>query len=433
MSRIRSTALVSALSFLLLVSLAPLVQAPVTVGTDVDFIALGTQTNYSFSTTFVFSTVRITSTELVLDGKGLAATPSPATSVKVVISQFDPAPSSGTTFVRFNATTTPRTVWFNFSGWTPGTQLHYYANAVLQTTITADGNGVASFTWASWSTVSFEVRLGAAPGPSGGEDVIVASGFEFALKTFGNMSFSSNQTFTEIEIASTRAVFDDVGFGVTKLPAAYPVANVSITTWDPHATENGSVAIAFTGTANTGSTVYFNLTGLVPLEAYRFTVNGTTQAETVSNASGNVSFSWSSWSTNTFQILLLGGGGIGGPGTPGITMLLAAFDYILNGRTVTFIDKSVSNASGRPPIVSWFWAFGDGDSATVEQPTHTYETQGLWTVYRVKLVSCDAMGNCGAAEELITIYDWPLILMALGLSVTLVAAVAIVVRRRRRR
>lgn len=42
--------------------------------------------------------------------------------------------------------------------------------------------------------------------------------------------------------------------------------------------------------------------------------------------------------------------------------------------TVTFTDESIG------PYDKWFWNFGDGDSALIAEPTHTYDTAGLYTV-----------------------------------------------------
>jgi PKD repeat protein len=42
--------------------------------------------------------------------------------------------------------------------------------------------------------------------------------------------------------------------------------------------------------------------------------------------------------------------------------------------TVAFTDESVG------PYNRWLWKFGDGDSSLVDEPTHTYDTAGLYTV-----------------------------------------------------
>jgi chitodextrinase len=55
----------------------------------------------------------------------------------------------------------------------------------------------------------------------------------------------------------------------------------------------------------------------------------------------------------------------------------------------TFADSS-SDADG--PITSWRWSFGDGDSSSVQHPSHTYAAGGWYTV---RLIVTD---NLGAAD-----------------------------------
>lgn len=62
---------------------------------------------------------------------------------------------------------------------------------------------------------------------------------------------------------------------------------------------------------------------------------------------------------------------------------LAAFNAVITGNTVTFNNQSLGNPT------SYLWDFGDGNTATVAAPTHTYATGG---VYQTKLVISTACG-----------------------------------------
>ncbi|GIV32628.1 MAG: hypothetical protein KatS3mg031_0163 [Chitinophagales bacterium] len=44
--------------------------------------------------------------------------------------------------------------------------------------------------------------------------------------------------------------------------------------------------------------------------------------------------------------------------------------------TVNFTDQSSSNA----PVISWLWDFGDGTTSTLQNPSHTYTTDGVYSV-----------------------------------------------------
>lgn len=52
----------------------------------------------------------------------------------------------------------------------------------------------------------------------------------------------------------------------------------------------------------------------------------------------------------------------------------ADFGFTPNRLTVSFDDRSTGNPT------SWFWDFGDGQTSTSRNPTHTYETAGSYTV-----------------------------------------------------
>lgn len=54
--------------------------------------------------------------------------------------------------------------------------------------------------------------------------------------------------------------------------------------------------------------------------------------------------------------------------------LHAKFDAKKDSCTVTFVDRSA--ASPGTTITSWKWSFGDGDSSTVQNPSHTYTHSG---------------------------------------------------------
>lgn len=57
--------------------------------------------------------------------------------------------------------------------------------------------------------------------------------------------------------------------------------------------------------------------------------------------------------------------------------LKADFTFFCNGLTCFFFDSSVE---GRYPITSYSWTFGDGSSSSAENPTHTYNFAGTYTV-----------------------------------------------------
>jgi hypothetical protein len=54
----------------------------------------------------------------------------------------------------------------------------------------------------------------------------------------------------------------------------------------------------------------------------------------------------------------------------------AGFTYNVSGLSVVFTDASTSSN----PIISWMWNFGDSQTSTSQNPTHTYSTSGTYYV-----------------------------------------------------
>jgi len=57
--------------------------------------------------------------------------------------------------------------------------------------------------------------------------------------------------------------------------------------------------------------------------------------------------------------------------------------------TVNFSDLSSFAPTGTADITNWYWSFGDGDTSTAQNPTHTYTTPGNYTI---SLVTQNALG-----------------------------------------
>ncbi len=75
---------------------------------------------------------------------------------------------------------------------------------------------------------------------------------------------------------------------------------------------------------------------------------------------------WESFSDQShFEDVFIKGGSLGP---------VASFTYTVNGKTVTFKDTS----TGSP--TAWYWTFGDGTTASTQNPSHTYSNTGSYTV-----------------------------------------------------
>jgi PKD repeat protein len=84
----------------------------------------------------------------------------------------------------------------------------------------------------------------------------------------------------------------------------------------------------------------------------------------------------------------------------------ADFDYSPTtpdvGDPVTFTDTSA--AAGEATIESWSWNFGDGQTATVKNPTHTFDTMGTYTV---TLTVTDSNEETSVVGPPVMMYSYP--------------------------
>jgi PKD repeat protein len=67
-------------------------------------------------------------------------------------------------------------------------------------------------------------------------------------------------------------------------------------------------------------------------------------------------------------------------------MPVASFNFAAggNGLAYTFSDMTTGGAT------AWMWSFGDGGTAVVANPSHTYAADGAYTVVLIAMNSCGA-------------------------------------------
>ena len=70
----------------------------------------------------------------------------------------------------------------------------------------------------------------------------------------------------------------------------------------------------------------------------------------------------------------------------------ASFSYSCSNKVCTFTDLS-SDPDAGDSITSWSWGFGDTATSTLQNPTHTYTSQGSYTVTLEVADSTDAKGT----------------------------------------
>lgn len=68
----------------------------------------------------------------------------------------------------------------------------------------------------------------------------------------------------------------------------------------------------------------------------------------------------------------------------------AKFDYKVDKCTIYFADLSAAGAG--TTITNWYWSFGDATTSTLQNPTHTYTTAGVYNVC-LTVVGTNAAGQ----------------------------------------
>lgn len=119
------------------------------------------------------------------------------------------------------------------------------------------------------------------------------------------------------------------------------------------------------------------------------------------NASANkIALHSSSQSGGTPNLLLytafIGSGGGGGGGDENVAPT-ANFTYECTDLACSFTDTSTDSDGF---IAGWSWAFGDDDTSTLQNPSHTYAADGTYTV---TLTVTDDDGATGTSSQSVTV------------------------------
>jgi gliding motility-associated-like protein len=78
-----------------------------------------------------------------------------------------------------------------------------------------------------------------------------------------------------------------------------------------------------------------------------------------------------------------------------LTSPLVQFDYSGDGEEISFVDQSSGSTT-------WHWDFGDGNSATSQNPNHTYS--GDSETYQVTLIITNANGCVGSGTKTVELF-----------------------------
>jgi len=317
-------------------------------------------------------------------GGGSSATKPSTQNAPVAAFSFSPStPVMGATVTFMDASTNSPTAWaWTFGdGGTSTSQNPTHAFATSGTfTVTLNATNAAGSTSAS-HTVTV-TQAASAPGAA----------FTFAPSA---PTVGATVTFTDASANTPTAwawTFGDGTSSTAKNPThAFATAGTFTVTL------NVSNAA---GSTSASHTVTVSQSASAPVAAFSFSPGAPMPSQTVTftDASTNTPTSWS-WTfgdggtstqqnpthafgtAGTYTVTLIAGNGVGSTSasrsitvSASGTSLAAHFSTLVLGQSVTFTDTS----TGGPTF--WAWNFGDGQTSSVQTPTHVYSAAGTYTV-----------------------------------------------------
>jgi PKD repeat protein len=438
----------------------------VTLGPGVIFQPSASWSNISFTTQRTFTTIRVDPTGVSFDGVrlGVVKTPASEPRLEVLVSAWDPFVTvvDGTA-LRFTGDAPAGSVMFlSLSNVTPSREYLLDVDGAQRDRRFSDVDGFVSFEWPNWTAHDFVLRFGDETGtppppeplaadfafvpgsPSAGESVsfsATASGgrppYAFAWD-FDDGSTGSGasvaHSFAVAGVYAVRLAVTDTGGQSLEVTHAVDVSSLP----PPPPTLLANFTFAPASPA-TGESVGFTaaVSGGTPPYVIRFDFGD-------GDFAGGASVTHVYQLAGTFTVVLSvddsAGGTVGASAPVTVTQgepppptgnVTAAFEYVVVDRTVTFIDRSVSDVA--LPITTRFWAFGDGATSEDESPVHTYALPGFLATYTAVLVACDADNHCGSTSRTITLYNWTWIVMTIISVAAMGTLVAILLRRRKAR
>ena len=437
----------------------------ITIGPGVVFQPSGSWANISFASSQTFASVRVDATGVTFDSVrfGVAKEPQALPRATLVISTWTPLQTvANASAVRFSGDAPSGTnLSFSLSGVIPAREYFLEVDGVEVSRVFSDTSGFVAFWWSDFSVHDFHVflgwRIGTPPTPPplsanftfAPTSPAVGEAVSFSAAAAGGVppyayAWNFGDGFTAGGAAASHAYASDGPFTVNltvtddRGRAAYAEKSITVQAIPPPPTLSANFtfaptspavgdSVAFSAAASGGTPPYDfawafgdGESGIGPTVTHAYAGPGTfTVTLTASDARPR--------DVSVTQVIVVRAP----PPPPPEGNVTAAFDYTIDGWTVTFVDRSTSDRG--LPIATRFWAFGDGTSSSEASPTHTYAPSGLTASYTVVLVACDGDGNCGSTSREITFTNLGLLVTVVGIPVAVVAALVLLFLLRRRR
>lgn len=182
-------------------------------------------------------------------------------------------------------------------------------------------------------------------------------------------------------------------------------------------TTSGTYSVSVSSNCCTGADTVVVVILSTPVAGFSASVNGFTSTFTNSTTGGNTTYLWDFGDGNistlpnpvhtytspgSYTVCLTASNACGTDSTCHTVAALcapatSAWTYANTGLTANFTDQT------SPTPTAWLWAFGDGNTSTQQNPTHTYATAGSYNACLAITDSCGTDTTC----QLVTVCALP--------------------------
>jgi PKD repeat protein len=244
----------------------------------------------------------------------------------------------------------------------------------------------------------------------GANDPIAVATFHYLDSVwFAPSDFINNQCQATVNISNTDTIFACTNITLDAGVGGQQYAwNTGATTQAITVTASGTYSVGVSANCCTGSDTVVVVMLTTPVAGFSSNAIGFALSFTNTSTGAYTSYAWdfgdgnSSTDMNpshtyagpgTYQVCLIAGNQCGSDTicqTLNITCAPAnaSWSYLSSTLTASFTDMTAGNPT------AWAWDFGDGNTSTVQNPTHTYAAGGTYNVCLTTTDSCGSDSTC---------------------------------------
>jgi gliding motility-associated-like protein len=185
--------------------------------------------------------------------------------------------------------------------------------------------------------------------------------------------------------------------------AALASGNYVVTVTDAHGCTSTQSVTVVQPTALTVSVTPTGIPCSIGTGSAVVVANGGTPSYNYTWSNGQTTSATAALISGSYSVIVTDANGCSSSQTFSITSSPAPVAaFAVHDQCVNAVTQFTDNSSGNP--VNWLWNFGDGNSSTVQNPSHTYQTSGTYTI---TLVVSLAPGCSDTIQHVMNVHPLP--------------------------